>query len=170
MAGLSIPALTRRAAVSRLIAAFILLCLAAPALANTDVDAILEYRDAPAGVVFEIVEDDETILEELIPQVIEAIERIRARFPQTEFAVVSHGIEEFALQKQYREDYPELHAQVQALVADDVPVHICETHAGWYGITADDFPDYVDVAPTGPGQLNLYLDLDYVLVVIEPVD
>ena len=160
----------RRAAVSRLIAAAILLCLAAPVLANSDIDAILEYPEGPAGVVFEIVEDDETVLEALIPQVIKAIERIRARFPQTEFAVVSHGIEEFALQKQYREDYPELHAQVQALVADDVPVHICETHAGWYGITAADFPDYVDVAPTGPGQLNLYLDLDYVLVVIEPVD
>ncbi len=57
--------------------------------------------------------------------------------------------------------------QVQALVAEDVPVHVCETHAGWYGVSAEDFPDYVDVAPTGPGQVALYQELGYDLIVIE---
>jgi hypothetical protein len=52
-------------------------------------------------------------------------------------------------------------------VADDVPVHVCETHAGWYGVTAEDFPDYVNVAPTGPGQIQLYEALGFYLVVIE---
>jgi hypothetical protein len=46
-------------------------------------------------------------------------------------------------------------------------VHVCETHAGWYGVTAEDFPDYVDVAPTGPGQINLYQELGYDLIVIK---
>ena len=175
MAGLSIRALTKLEAgfsPQRFGAGCLLLLLSCwqLAAANDSVNAILEATEAPAGVVFEIVEDDEEILEELMPQVLDAIERIRARFPQTEFAVVSHGLEEFALQTRYRDDYADLHRQVQALVADDVPVHVCETHAGWYGVSAQDFPDYVDVAPTGPGQLNLYLDLDYQLVVIEPAE
>ena len=60
-----------------------------------------------------------------------------------------------------------LHQQVESLVADDVPVHVCETHAGWYGVSAEDFPDYVDVAPTGPGQIELYRELDYQLIVFD---
>ena len=95
------------------------------------------------------------------------ITRIRNRFPDTEFAVVSHGREEFALQSQYQGEYAEVHEAVQALVASEVPVHVCETHAGWYGVTAEDFPDYVNVAPTGPGQVRLYQELGYELVIVD---
>ncbi len=135
--------------------------------ANDEVDALLARTEAPYGVVFEIVEADESALDELIPELRDSIQRIRATFPQTEFAVVSHGREEFALQTRYQDENAQLHRQVQALVADDVPIHVCETHAGWYGVSAEDFPDYVDVVPTGPGQVNLYLDLGYDLIVFE---
>ena len=143
------------------------ICLSSFALANDDVEALLARAEPPHGVVFEIVEGDEEALEVLLPQVREAIEKIRAKYPETEFAVVSHGREEFALQSKHQAEYAEIHQQVQSLVADDVPVHVCETHASWYGVTADDFPDYVDVAPTGPGQVRLYEELDYELIVIE---
>ncbi len=136
------------------------------ALANEDVEQLLTRSEAPEGVVFEIVEDDEDALETLLPQVRDAIEKIRARFPQTQFAVVSHGREEFALQSQYQDENAEIHQQVQSLVADEVPVHVCETHAGWYGVTAEDFPQYVNVAPTGPGQIRLYEELGYELIVV----
>ena len=46
-------------------------------------------------------------------------------------------------------------------------MHVCETHASWYRVTAEDFPDYVDVAPTGPGQVRLYEEMDYELIVVE---
>ena len=36
-----------------------------------------------------------------------------------------------------------------------------------YDVTAEDFPDYVDVAPTGPGQVNLYRELGYDVVVMD---
>jgi intracellular sulfur oxidation DsrE/DsrF family protein len=145
----------------------ILLCSPGTVLANADVDALLIRAESPHGVVFEIVEADETALEELLPQVRNAIKRIRARFPDTEFAVVSHGREEFALQTQYQGEHAAIHQQVQALVESDVPVHVCETHAGWYGVTAEDFPDYVNVAPTGPGQVQLYQELSYELIVVD---
>jgi intracellular sulfur oxidation DsrE/DsrF family protein len=137
------------------------------AQANDAVEKLLAQSEPPQGVVFEIVEVDESALEDLLPQVRTAIKNIRARFPATEFAVVSHGREEFALQSQYQGEYAEIHQQVQSLVADDVLVHVCETHAGWYGVTAEDFPDYVNVAPTGPGQVSLYQELGYELIVIE---
>ncbi len=135
--------------------------------AGESVEALLVRDEAPSGVVFEIVEGDEDALERILPEVRRAIALIRARFPDTAFAVVSHGREEFALQTQSRDEYAEVHRTVQSLVADDVPVHVCETHAGWYGVTAADFPDYVDVAPTGPGQVRVYLDLGYDLIVMD---
>ena len=145
----------------------ILLCPPGTVWANEDVDALLARTESPYGVVFEIVEADEAALEELLPLVRDAIKRIRARFPGTEFAVVSHGREEFALQTQYQGEHAAIHQQVQALVAADVPVHVCETHAGWYGVTAEDFPDYVNVVPTGPGQVRLYEELGYDLIVVD---
>ena len=176
MAGLSIIALTRQATGykhrARLVLLLTLTLLADPqvALANQDVEALLVRAEAPEGVVFEIVEADESALDVLLPRVRTAIERIRARFPQTEFAVVSHGREEFALQRKYQGEHAEVHRQVQALVAEDVPVHVCETHAGWYGVSAEDFPDYVNVAPTGPGQVELYRELGYDLIVMDLLD
>lgn len=135
--------------------------------ANEDVEVLLARSESPQGVVFEIVEVDEAALEELLPQVRDAIRKIRNKFPDTEFAVVSHGREEFALQTRYQGENAEIHQQVQSLVTDDIPVHVCETHAGWYGVTAEDFPEYVNVAPTGPGQIKLYQELGYELIVIE---
>ena len=137
------------------------------AQANDAVEELLALAEPPHGVVFEIVEADDDALEDLLPQVRTAIEKIRARFPDTEFAVVSHGREEFALQSQYQDEHAEVHQQVQSLVAEDVPVHVCETHAGWHGVSAEDFPDYVNVAPTGPGQIRLYEELGYELIVID---
>ncbi|MBT8437756.1 MAG: DsrE family protein [Gammaproteobacteria bacterium] len=137
------------------------------ARANDAVEILLARAEPPQGVVFEIVEADESALEELLPRVRDAIEKVRARFPATEFAVVSHGREEFALQSQYQAEHAEIHQLAQSLVADDVPVHVCETHAGWYGVTAEDFPDYVNVAPTGPGQVSLYQELGYELIIIQ---
>ena len=137
------------------------------ASANSDVDNLLAQSTTPDGVVFEIVESDMSALEYLLPRVREAITKIRKKFPDTDFAVVSHGREEFALQTRYQTEQSEIHNAVLSLVAEDVPVYVCETHAGWYGVSADDFPDYVEVAPSGPGQINLYLELGYQLIVIE---
>ena len=145
-------------------------CLLSSAVAmeeNPSLQRVLALDEEPFGVVFEIVEGDEEALRELIPRVREAIELIRAKFPATEFAVVSHGREEFALQTKYQEEHAEIHAGVVSLVDSGVPVHVCETHASWDGVTAEDFPDYVDVAPTGPAQIRLYRELDYELVRIE---
>jgi len=150
-----------------LIAALIILILA-PIQVNADeVSEFLQIDPVPDGIVFEIVEAGEDDLVELLPKVRTIIESIRNEHPNIEFAVVSHGREEFALQSKYQGEYSDVHDNVRSLVEEDVPVYVCETHAGWYGVTAEDFPDYVQVAPTGPGQIALYEELGYHLIVIE---
>ena len=148
-------------------AVLIILNLGVFQVSADEVSDFLRLDPIPDGIVFEIVEAGEGDLTELLPKVRQIIETIRTEYPDIEFAVVSHGREEFALQTRNQEIYSGIHDNVRSLVEDDVPVYVCETHAGWYGVTAEDFPDYVNVAPTGPGQISLYEELGYYLVVIE---
>ena len=120
--------------------------------------------------MFEIVEGDEDALATLLPRLNEVIERLRARFPDIDLAIVSHGGEQFALQHKYRQQYIAIHSGVQSLVDDSVPVHVCGAHAGWYGITPEDFPDYVDVSPSGPAQIRQYEALGFSKIIFSGSD
>jgi intracellular sulfur oxidation DsrE/DsrF family protein len=131
----------------------------------SDVEALLALEEAPAGVVFEIVSDDEDTLGSLLPALRADIERLRARFPDLPVAVVSHGEEQFGLTTENRADEPELHAIAEEMVTGEaVDLHVCGTYASWSGVDPGDFPDYVDVAASGPAQINDYRALDYVLI------
>ncbi|WP_038019307.1 DsrE family protein [Thermithiobacillus tepidarius DSM 3134] len=143
------------------------LFLAVPARAATpdEIDAILARGEAPAGVVFEIVDRDPQALRWAIPTVRAQAQRLRQRWPGLPLAVVTHGNEQFALQKSQRAEQREVHAAVQALSREDkVPVHVCETYANRRGVAAEDFPDYVNVAAAGPAQIRQYQELGYVHV------
>lgn len=146
-----------------------LFCCVALAQAGSlvHVQTLLEEKEAPAGVVFEILEGKEGLVW-AIPQVVRYSELLRQRFPGLGIAVVSHGREEFALQSKYREKYPAVHQAVQSLSTEqEIPVHVCGTHAGWFHVNPEDFPDYVDVAPAGPTQIRDYEDLGYRLIQVE---
>lgn len=131
------------------------------------VEALLAAEEAPAGVVFDVSTGDEDALVELLPRLKADIERLRTRFPDLPVAIVTHGTEQFALTQDNRDSNPGLHAITEELVTDkDVDVHVCGTHAGWYDVLPEDFPDYVDVAAAGPAQINDYRALDYVLIVL----
>ncbi len=129
---------------------------------------LLALEAAPPGVVFEIVSWDGDALETTLPQAHEATRRLRERFPGLDVVIVSHGREQFALLSSEAAQAPQTHAKVRSLLADDVTVHVCGTHASWRGKVDEDFPDYVDVAVSGPVQINDYQALGYELVVLEP--
>jgi intracellular sulfur oxidation DsrE/DsrF family protein len=132
-----------------------------------NVEALLTATEAPAGVVFEVVSGDEDALDQLLPVLKADIKRLRARFPDLPVAIVSHGTEQFALTRENRKNVPKLHAITEQLVSDNaVDVHVCGAHAGWYDVLPEDFPDYVDVAASGPAQINDYRALGYVLIVL----
>lgn len=136
------------------------------ASANT-LDEILAKTTPPAGVVFEIADRDPQALEFALPWVKQAAERIKQRFPGVPMALVTHGQEMFALQSNYKEKNAAVHEQVKSLKQDQgIPVHVCETYAGWKGIGPEAFPSYVDVAPSGPSQVNNYVALDYLRLVV----
>jgi len=47
-------------------------------------------------------------------------------------------------------------------------VQVCGTHASWRDKTPEDFPDYVDVVPSAPVQINDYEALGYEVIVLDP--
>ena len=145
-----------------------LVALTGPACAAPlTLDELLARPVAPAGVVFEIVDRDAGALEVALPWVKQAAQRLKARHPGLPMALVTHGQEMFALQIGKRADNQAIHQIAESLSRDDgIPVHVCETYAGWRGVAAEDFPAYVDVAPAGPAQIRNYEALDYVRLVV----
>ncbi|NWG87115.1 MAG: DsrE family protein [Hydrogenophilaceae bacterium] len=142
--------------------------LPGPLLAETAaLDAVLARATAPAGIVFEIVDRDPQALNHALPWVVDAARQLRQRFPKLEMAVVSHGQEMFALQKSAQGKNLQPHQLAQQLVKQEgIPVHVCETYAGWKGIAPEAFPEYIDVAPAGPAQINNYMALGYIRIVV----
>lgn len=134
---------------------------------SNSVDSILNSKQAPPGVVFEIVSGESGLLSELLPSVKTDIKKLRDRFPEIPIAIVTHGTEQFDLMKDKRSEEKQAHKVVEELVnSNDVDVHVCGTHAGWYDVTPEDFPDYVNVSATGPAQINDYVALGYEVIVL----
>ena len=132
-----------------------------------EINNILSEKQAPFGVVFEVVEGDDDALEWAMPAINKFVKQLRKRFPDIGLAVVTHGSEQFGLMTSEKKEMPAVHTTVQSLVADGVPVHVCGTHASWYGKDANDFPDYVDVSPAGPTEISNYEEMGYTLVRVE---
>jgi hypothetical protein len=133
-----------------------------------EVDEVISLAQAPPGVVFEIISGDPDRLVTLVPRLRQESERLRARFQGLSIAIVTHGAEQFALTTDKIDRYGQLHSLVkQITTSEDIPVHVCGTHASWYGIPPDAFPDYVDVAAVGPAQAQQYVEVGYRLIVVE---
>ena len=139
------------------------------AIANTDadVDFIASASKPPAGVIFEVVEGNEKALELALKKINQYSEKLKKAIPTIKLAVVSHGTEQFALLKENQKKYKTTHKKVQSLMSNDVPVHVCGTHASWYNLSEKDFPDYVDVTVAGPKKIRDYQRMGYALVKIE---
>ena len=146
----------------------VLLVMGGPAAAApATLEDLLARPAAPAGVVFEVVDRDPGALEVALPWVKQAAQRLKARHPGLPMALVTHGNEMFALQTGKRAGNEAIHQIAQSLSRDDgIPVHVCETYAGWRGLAAENFPAYIDVAPSGPSQIHNYEALDYVRLVV----
>lgn len=135
---------------------------------HAQIKEILSLKEAPAGVVFEIVTGESNSLEWALPETQSYIKELRARFPKLDIAIVTHGNEQFALKKTNDKKYKKVHSLTQQLVqSDHVPLHVCGTYAGWKGVSEEEFPDYVDVTAAGPATINDYVALGYVLIKIE---
>lgn len=137
---------------------------------STTLDRVLNEKTAPPGVVIEIVTGDAQGLNWALPEAKSDIKQLRARFPGLPIAIVTHGREQFALQKKKRKQQRKVHLLTQSLLKEDVQLHVCGTFAGWEGLAAEDFPDYVNVAPAGPAQVDDYIAMGYQLIIIKRRD
>ncbi len=134
---------------------------------NEKVEQLLTLKEAPTGVVFEIVTGTANSLSWALPEIQAYIKELRTRFPELEIAIVTHGDEQFALKTTNSNQYKEIHSLTQQLVQEDhVPLHVCGTYAGWRNVGEEEFPDYVDVTAAGPATINDYVALGYTLIKI----
>jgi len=130
-----------------------------------EVEQLLSLKQAPTGIVFEIVSSSVDSLEWALPKTQQYIKKLRDRFPKLDIAIVTHGSEQLALQTSNTKKFKKVHSLTQQLVTNDnVPLHVCGTHASWRGLSEEDFPDYVDVAAAGPATINDYISLGYTLI------
>ena len=128
---------------------------------DPDEESLARYRP------FDVTVRHDDALDWAMPAINKFVIQLRKRFPDIGLAVVTHGSEQFGLMTSEQKEMPAVHTTVQSLVAEGVPVHVCGTHASWYGKDANDFPDYVDVSPAGPTEINNYEDMGYALVRVE---
>ena len=148
-------------------ATLLMLVLSTPRAYGLDIDDMIEYNRRPAGVVIEIVSGDRTLLNSLLPELRGDIGRLRDKYPELPIAIVSHGQEQFMLTKNNRSEANQVHKIVKQLsTRDEIEVHVCGTYASWFGVSENDFPDYIDVAPAGPVQINNYEELGYELITL----
>lgn len=149
----------------RLAFLFSFFTLPAQAGDHAAVDRLLAQEQAPPGVVFEVVTGDERALEWAVPRIADHARRLRARFPDVDIVIVSHGREMFALRRSGRAGAPAVHGGIERLVREQaVTVHVCGTYAAWRGVPEEAFPEYVNVAPEGPAQFKAYEALGYMRV------
>ena len=147
---------------------FFLNSLSIAAESSKKIDELLLLGEAPTGVVFEIVSGDINRLKLALPKTQKYIKQLREKFPGLEIAIVTHGNEQFALKQSNNKKFKKVHSLTQQLVNEDhVPLHVCGTYASWKNISAEEFPDYVDVTAAGPATINDYVSLGYILVKLD---
>jgi len=128
---------------------------------------ILALTQPPEGVVVEIATADSAGLSWALPRAQKYVKQLRQRFKDLPIAIVTHGREQFALTRRNQTTKTKTHQSVRSLIQDShVQVHVCGTYASWRGLSKEDFPDYVDVSAAGPAQINDYIALGYLRLVI----
>lgn len=140
----------------------LLLALSNTAHSFEDLDQILKLESPPPGVVIEITSGDKKYLSKIIDELKSDIVKINTKFKDMPIAIVSHAKESLALSSKSINTNDKLHSEIKSLSdSSNTTVHVCGTYASWYGLSEEDFPEYINVSPTGPLQVDDYLELGY---------
>jgi len=134
--------------------------------ADDEIAAILSSPPPPAGVVFEMLTHEPSSWPKALSYIKQSVKRLRAKHPDMAFAIVSHGMEEFALLKDAKGVNASTHSQVQSLLKDNIKVEVCGTFAEWNGYEKNDFPDYVTIVDQAPKSIELYEEDGFEVIVI----
>lgn len=133
-----------------------------------DVTQLLERKSAPTGVVFEMVGGDSKSLNLALRRTEAYVNTLRKKFPDAKYVIVSHGLEQFSLLQHNESDNPDLHRRVERLVKDEsIPIHVCGTFAEISDVDPRDFIKSVQVADSGPAQIQEFVEQGYVVIEME---
>ncbi len=147
---------------------FVLLIPIAKAEEVEQIEAMINSKQGPAGVVFEIVGGDANSLKAAIIRIESYIEKIKFQFPATKFIVISHGVEQFSLLTENEIEHPKLHKQIQRLVKDDqIPLQVCGSFAGMMDIEDKEFQSFIEVVDSAPAQIEYYKYKGYRVIEME---
>ncbi|MCS5586546.1 MAG: DsrE family protein [Gammaproteobacteria bacterium] len=145
--------------------ALLLLLISSTVIANythPGVNRLIQADINPTGVVFELIESDKSTWTWAAPMIKDLKEQLKAKYPDIEIAIVSHGREQFQLIKERVKSQELAISILKDLVRkEEVDLHVCGTHSSWYDIPASSYIDIVDVAVSGPAKINDYINLGY---------
>lgn len=132
------------------------------AFAISEITDLLKNNEAPSGVVIEITSGDPLYLKKIMPELIKNIKQLQEKFTNLPVAIVSHARESLLLSSKETQKYPAFQNQIKSLANDaNTTVHVCGTYASWYNLEESDFPEYINVSPAGPVQVDDYIELGY---------
>jgi intracellular sulfur oxidation DsrE/DsrF family protein len=132
------------------------------------VTEILARKSAPVGVVFEMVGGNAESFNIALRRTEAYVEKLRKKFPEADYAIVTHGVEQFTLLENKKEKYPELHQRVLHIIKDEkIHLHVCAALAKASDVDPADFIKSVDVVESGPAQIRKYVQSGYALVEME---
>ena len=151
--------------------AVVLLFLSPLRTASADqaaLEQLLAGVERPEGVVFEIIAWQVDTWNWAAPLLRGHIERLLARFPGLDMALVSHGAELFDLARRAGLQDDAALLELARLSGEGLEIHVCGEYAAWKRLGQEDFLDFVDVADSGSAQLSAYLELGFAHIRLEP--
>lgn len=131
------------------------------------INKLLASNEAPEGIVFELLTWGDNTWKWAAPLIADYRNQLRKKFPDIDVAIVSHGGEQFQLMKSVEDQQSKAIKQLRELGNEGVDIHVCGVHSGWEDVPDTAYIEIVDVSASGPAQVNDYIKLGYVRVLID---
>lgn len=146
-------------------ALIVLLTMSLATPASAQIDKLLSLEKAPQGVVFEVVEGNESALSWVLPRIDGYSKKLREKFPGVPIAVVTHGNEQFGLVADFSGPKARsIRKKALNMSEAGTEIHVCGGHAEAKGVSAAAFPEHINVAQSGPAQVRKLMSEGYILV------
>ena len=134
---------------------------------NASVDNLITANNEPDGVVFEIITWEDNTWDWAAPLLQSLTEQLRAKYPGLDIALISHGNELFDLASKNADRSRAAMNTLQNLSDNNVDIYVCGDFAKYKHLGTGDFLPFVDVAPSGPAQLQDYIHLGFEHVMLD---
>ena len=134
---------------------------------NHAVERLLTAKEAPSGVVFEIITWEKDAWDWAAPMLKQFRHQLLEKYPDLDIALVSHGGEQFELTKDKVKKNAVVFDALQSLSDQGVSLHVCGTHSSWRNVEESEYVDFINVSPSAPAQMNDYMTLGFIHILLQ---